>query len=580
MDKIKIRGTNIFRALLYTASLIIFIDSALSMNIKSNSDAILFSVFLIGCLLIGMMTINVGKGYIELSDAIMAFILITFGRSVVVIFAAAYWSITFVINERGKCRKERESIIFNAAMFIVGVYLTAAAIDTFIPLHMRNSVFGIIVLCTCFVFIFLLINVFIFVLDYSLITGKIFLLTRESIEMLPINFVVSAMLTITTCIVRNSSGLAGSILVLGILIILHYSFFIYGKLNKKNESIKGLLKITSDIVKYGDFRDQCKYLILNLKELIPYTICAIYTFDIDADSTSFPVAFNCPEGIDIGEFKFEMSSSDEIVNIIKDGKIYISNDVLEDPKIKLGEKILDIIDTAILVPVVVSDKTSGLILIGGDRNLEDFMENGADDILNILSNQMSLAIENDGIYRNIKSKADIDPLTKLYNRRAFDREIEDLIAANTTFSMVMYDIDDFKRVNDSYGHLVGDEVLKAISEDIKKSIRKTDVPCRYGGEEIVIIFKDLEKEDALIISERIRKKIETTSVVFGNKNVCVTVSGGVSSFPEDGSTKEDIINNADNVLYSECKSKGKNRVFAYKLSEGKVLSFDHSSCTV
>jgi diguanylate cyclase (GGDEF)-like protein len=380
--------------------------------------------------------------------------------------------------------------------------------------------------------------------------------------------------------VRNSYGLVGSILVLGILIILHYSFYLYGKLNRKNESIKGLLKITSDIVKYGDFRDQCKYLILNLRELIPYTICAIYTFDVDIDSMSFPVEFNCPEGIDIGEFRFDISSNEEIVEIIKDGKIYISNDILEDSKIKIGEKILDIIDTAILVPVVVSDKVSGLILIGGDKNLEDFMENGADDILNILSNQMSLAIENDGIYRNIKSKADIDPLTKLYNRRAFDREIEDLISAKTAFSMVMYDIDDFKRVNDSYGHLVGDAVLKAISEDIKKSVRKTDVPCRYGGEEIVIIFKDLQKEDALIISERIRKTIETTTVVFGNEKVCVNVSGGVSSFPEDGANRDDIINNADNVLYSECKSKGKNRVFAYNFSEEKAFSPDHSSCTI
>jgi len=215
-------------------------------------------------------------------------------------------------------------------------------------------------------------------------------------------------------------------------------------------------------------------------------------------------------------------------------------------------------------------------MIGGDEKLINFTTAGIDDMLKILSNQMALAIENDGIYRDMMNKADIDPLTKLYNRRVLDREVQSLINTNTPFSLVMYDIDDFKIVNDSYGHLAGDEVLKEIADIIKRSIRKTDVPCRYGGEEIVIVFKDLKKDDAYIISERIRKNIELTSTIWSGGQIFVTVSGGVSAYPEDGKTKDEIIKTADEILYTQCKRKGKNRVFASRIIREVNNLSDHA----
>jgi diguanylate cyclase (GGDEF)-like protein len=332
--------------------------------------------------------------------------------------------------------------------------------------------------------------------------------------------------------------------------------------------MKGIIKITKDIVRYGDFGEKCKYLTINLKELIPYSVCAIYSFNYDnksyeKDSISYPVAFYKPEGMDIGDLGFTMLSNDESDSIIKNGSVYVSSDPRGELKGRLSPELLSQIESAIIAPVIIDNKLAGMIFIGGNEKLVRFMVFGVEDLLNILSNQMALAIENNNIYNSIRDSADIDALTRLYNRNVFKREIQELIATRTRFSLVIYDIDDFKRVNDTYGHLVGDEVLKIISNEIRKSIRKTDVPCRYGGEEIVIIFKDLNKEDSVIISERIRKKIEDAQLNWYGNIVSATVSGGIATYPEDGKTVEDIIGKADKVLYCECKQKGKNRVYAY-----------------
>ncbi|SKA95309.1 diguanylate cyclase with GAF sensor [Caloramator quimbayensis] len=433
------------------------------------------------------------------------------------------------------------------------------------------KILNIILISIGFVGIFLLINLTIIKIDISIEEGKYYRFDKDSSEFLIINLIVSILLTALLCIVHEASGIIGTALVLFNILITHYCLYIYRKLFDRNEAIKSLLKVTCDIVKYGDFRDKCKHLLVSLNELIPYTLCAIYTFDINNDNISYPVAYNSKDIIDIGDLGFNLTEDSITLKIVRQGKIYVCKDIKKDKKVRIEGRLLEIVNSMVLVPIVIGENVEGLILIGGDQELLDFTYKGIEDILSILSNQMALAIENDIFYRGIKNKAEVDSLTKLYNRRVFNREIEKLIKTNTNFSLVIYDIDNFKQINDTYGHLIGDEVLERISGVILKSIRKTDVACRYGGEEIVIIFKDLGKEDALIISERIRQSIESTIIHSGAADISVTVSGGVASFPEDGPHKEDIVGNADKVLYSECKLKGKNKVFAYGRTEKYAL---------
>ena len=158
-----------------------------------------------------------------------------------------------------------------------------------------------------------------------------------------------------------------------------------------------------------------------------------------------------------------------------------------------------------------------------------------------------------------------DGLTGLYNRHFFDssmrREIKRADRHGLTFSLVLLDLDNFKQVNDRHGHRVGDEALCACSQIIRDSVREIDVPCRYGGEEFALILPGAERAGAFIVSERIRGEVEerfrTGSVRNGPLNL--SLSGGVSIYPIDSSTEEDLFNMADQALYRS-KREGKNRI--------------------
>jgi diguanylate cyclase (GGDEF)-like protein len=560
-------GHIFFRASVHLIGVLVLFLSFASLGSLGFKDIALLTAFMAICIVMDMIKIVVGggKGEIDLVDAVMAFIFMQFGIYVVVIFTFVSTCISNLIklNSSNKS-KDRSRILFNISMYVISAYAAGLIVNSIYSTIKVSDANSAMLIAPAYVCAFLLVNISMYVLDASLKQKIWYKFSREMVELLAMNGIVSSMIGATLCIISISSGVIGSVLVLGNLLVIHYCFYIYRKLKIRNDATKSLLKITGDIVKYGDFRDKCKHLVNNLKELIPYNMCAVYTFDVENDNVAFPIVYSAPSDLHIGDWRINLSGDSVTVRVIKEGKIYISSDITKDKNIKVTGGLLQAATAFVIVPIKIDQKVVGAIILAGGQDLGDFVSNGMEDILNILSNQMALAIENDGIYRDIKNKADLDPLTKLYNRRVFDRELDNLVESGTQFSMVIYDIDNFKQINDKHGHLAGDEVLKKICDIIKKSIRKTDIPCRYGGEELVVIFKDLKKDDAYIISERIREKIESTSTFWKGRDLFITVSGGVSAYPDDGKTKEDIIKSADEILYCECKNKGKNRVCAYK----------------
>jgi len=121
--------------------------------------------------------------------------------------------------------------------------------------------------------------------------------------------------------------------------------------------------------------------------------------------------------------------------------------------------------------------------------------------------------------------------------------------------LMMIDIDDFKKFNDTYGHVQGDKALKKISEILRRSCRKIDVLCRYGGEEFSLILPANNKKETIALGERIRKSIENKEILKHN----FTISIGISSFPQNSSNKKNMIAKADQALY-QAKENGKNQV--------------------
>jgi two-component system cell cycle response regulator len=167
-------------------------------------------------------------------------------------------------------------------------------------------------------------------------------------------------------------------------------------------------------------------------------------------------------------------------------------------------------------------------------------------------------------YEMAVQSAITDKLTGLYNRRYFDHfldfEIKRSTRQNASLALLMLDIDNFKQINDSLGHLIGDRILNKLGDIIKSIIRETDLAARYGGEEFSIVMSNTGLEEAAEIAERMRKAISACD--FDIKKLPTTVSIGIALYPLDSTSLQDLLSNADRALY-RAKHEGKNRVCVY-----------------
>ena len=160
--------------------------------------------------------------------------------------------------------------------------------------------------------------------------------------------------------------------------------------------------------------------------------------------------------------------------------------------------------------------------------------------------------------------ATTDGLTELYNHRFFQEQMKTMIAEakkeNTNFSLVLLDIDFFKKFNDTYGHQAGDAVLKHVARTLKLCVRKDDYVCRYGGEEMTVILNNAKKEQAILVAKKICETIASkTYELADDLTVNITVSIGTSTYPENGKTPAELVEYADECLY-KAKENGRNQV--------------------
>lgn len=226
----------------------------------------------------------------------------------------------------------------------------------------------------------------------------------------------------------------------------------------------------------------------------------------------------------------------------------------------------------ISIPLKIDSRTIGVLNLADKLNGKVFTE---EDLLlsKSLTTHAIVAIERSNFFHKteeLKKISITDPLTNLLNRRYFHgRIVEELERSkrhNASLSLIMIDIDNFKRFNDRFGHMIGDEALKSFAQCLRNSVRTIDVAGRYGGEEFTVILPQTSKEDAAIIAERICsevKLIQLTVAGVPSKEIEFTASLGLATFPEDAETLENLINNADVALY-RAKTLGKNQVVLYK----------------
>jgi two-component system cell cycle response regulator len=205
----------------------------------------------------------------------------------------------------------------------------------------------------------------------------------------------------------------------------------------------------------------------------------------------------------------------------------------------------------------------GLVAVGAERANAFAPEEV--QLLRILCNQASVALENSRLFQQAQFLATRDGLTGLLNHRSFYQRLEEEIARskrhNVPLSLVLLDTDCLKRMNDQYGHLTGDELLRVFSRLIASSVRRGDVVARYGGDEFAMLLPHTTPEAAMALCERLRRRVETHEFVAGEQVEQIGASFGVAGFdplldPDDGA---EFVRRADEALY-RAKSAGRNRI--------------------
>ncbi len=216
----------------------------------------------------------------------------------------------------------------------------------------------------------------------------------------------------------------------------------------------------------------------------------------------------------------------------------------------------------ILLPLQYREKTFGALVLVGEKILS--LGKDQRQIIDSASQHLALSIRNALKYKAVKHEADFDGLTSIHNRQHFDKKLRQELKRHQrlghSLSLIMLDLDHFKQLNDSYGHVTGDMVLKKIGDILAETVRETDFPARYGGEEFVVILPETTEEQAWFLAQRLRIKISQTVFTYEDKKFSITASLGVASMtPGPLTPEEKLLKQADQALYFS-KVSGRNMV--------------------
>lgn len=216
------------------------------------------------------------------------------------------------------------------------------------------------------------------------------------------------------------------------------------------------------------------------------------------------------------------------------------------------------------IPLRVGPDTIGILVLASRVEIKFDFDTAA--VFSLIGNNISLIAEKIKLFQETQRLALTDGLTGLYNVRFFydmlNKEIARSKRYHTLFSLILFDIDDFKIINDTHGHQAGDDVLRSVASTLKTVSRETDIVVRYGGEEFILMLPSTPKDEALTLANRIREKVEEYSYL-GKETVKITMSGGVATFPEDAEDSKALLYAADMAMY-EAKGKGKKQVCCYR----------------
>ena len=255
---------------------------------------------------------------------------------------------------------------------------------------------------------------------------------------------------------------------------------------------------------------------------------------------------------------------------------------LEDIEFPCGHYDADV-TSSFCLPLLAHGETIGMLWCRSNEETHEEQRHARYwDLALMLAEQVSLTIANVRLRQELQDRSVRDPLTGLWNRRYFldtlRREKARADSNEMGFALISIDIDHFKRFNDHHGHDAGDLVLRRVTADLVETAGSAGIVCRVGGEELAVICPDLDEASAIDLAYKLHAAVKRAEIIYqGQILPCVTFSAGVSTYPSDHSSIDDLMRNADNALY-QAKRAGRDRVIAFKKDDADrwVLARDPS----
>jgi diguanylate cyclase (GGDEF)-like protein len=331
-------------------------------------------------------------------------------------------------------------------------------------------------------------------------------------------------------------------------------------LDRENQDLKEIIEIAFQITAQLDIENVIKNVVWSFVSKFQMdTVTAILPGDME-ESAPLVVFYR---GVKREDLSIDLPSVLPILAFLeKDEYSQIAFSYFRDnfPDRTVVERFAEM-GVDMIVPLRTDKGAIGMFLLPARGNGQPY---GVQDLQYItrIVRFASIAIENASLFR----QATTDRMTGLFSHHFFektlDEELERARRYKSTFSLLMFDIDHFKKFNDTYGHLQGDRIIRDIARQLTRSIRQVDFPARYGGEEFAVILPAVDIKGALVVAERIRRKIETFAFpsADGGAPLHVTISVGVTEFDaESAYAPSEIIREADRALY-QSKERGRNLV--------------------
>lgn|GEM_PF-1992714 len=329
------------------------------------------------------------------------------------------------------------------------------------------------------------------------------------------------------------------------------------KLRQKVREIS-LLSEASLFLTTGDFQKTCDLIAFRAGILPHVKFARLYMLSEEGTRLRLVSGHNISEKyLEMIKDSFELSVNNIPAGVAVMSKVpFVVDDVSRDDHFARWREITTLYDyrSYIAAPLLRANKVLGVLEIFFEK--ENVPTKDALDVVNIIANMGALSLENCSFIDRLEELSRVDELTQAFNHRflmnTFEKELERAVRYGHSLSYIMIDLDNFKTINDTLGHLKGDEVLSSVARIMKKTVRGTDYVCRYGGDEFGILLPETNEEETVRVLEKIRAELRS---FWEGLPPGTGMSTGFSVYPEDGGTATELIRRADGCVYEKKREK-------------------------